>query len=722
MIAAATVSRDGVRAELLTLAAGREAAAGRRLVLIVDGLEEDTGTPPIVGLLPNRPHENLRIIVASRHGPELPIPQRHPLAGVAPYSLTPSPFAADIRDRAITELDTLLHGPAEHRELVALITAANGLTGTELTELTGMAPFEIDTLLRRAAGRSFRASPIPFSLDGATDEVYALAHETLQRTAEQRLGPHHLNTSMDRLHAWADYYREQTWPEQTPDFLLRRYFAVLDQHRDQPRMATLALDTFRHDRIRARTGGDATALAEIRTVQQRICDQPDPDLLNTARLARHRDSLHHRNTEIPIALPALWARLGQPDRAENLAQGLPALSDQSNALASIAAALATMEPERALQLAARAETFARTITDPESQALALANIAVSLVTVDSERALQLAERALQLNERAEILTAHAELTGHADTATGRWERAWALISIAEVLVSTSPEHALQVIECAETLVDTIAAWEYAYALRAIASALAAVDADRAEALVDTIADPAEHVSALIGIATELTTVDPDHAIQLIERARILSYSINDPGPRASVLTEIAEVLADVDPERAIEFAHTIADPADQAAALTAIATKLATGEPDRAMEVIESAKTLVDTIADPAFQDSALVRNRQGAGHCGLRPAEHLARSITDPEQQVFAFLNISDAIAESLVRSRLPIQHAGSESLISTAPTPVPTSTLHVRSKRLLALTWSVAPWALPVAVLATVDSTALHVFASEMLSPPPT
>ncbi len=62
--------------------------------------------------------------------------------------LTFSPFAVGVRDRAVAELDAQLRGSAQHRALLALITAANGLTGSELTD---MAPFEIDALLRGAA-------------------------------------------------------------------------------------------------------------------------------------------------------------------------------------------------------------------------------------------------------------------------------------------------------------------------------------------------------------------------------------------------------------------------------------------------------------------------------------------------------------------------------------------------------------------------------------------
>ncbi|WP_288047840.1 hypothetical protein [Nocardia sp.] len=139
------VSRDGLCAEMLTTAAEREAVAKRRLILVVDGLDEDSGTPSIASLLPVRPHENLRVIVASRHGPEIPIPERHPLSAAVGYELGKSQFAAGLEHRARSELRSLLADPA-YRYMVALITAAKGLTGREIAELTDLAPFEIDPL------------------------------------------------------------------------------------------------------------------------------------------------------------------------------------------------------------------------------------------------------------------------------------------------------------------------------------------------------------------------------------------------------------------------------------------------------------------------------------------------------------------------------------------------------------------------------------------------
>ena len=64
------------------------------------------------------------------------------------------------------------------------------------------------------------------------------------------------------------------------------------------------------------TGGDAAALNEVTITLDLIASQDDPDLTAALTLARHRDYLADRNTNIPTDLPAVWATLGQYIRAE----------------------------------------------------------------------------------------------------------------------------------------------------------------------------------------------------------------------------------------------------------------------------------------------------------------------------------------------------------------------------------------------------------------------
>lgn len=80
-------TRDEQLRLALDRAAERSAAAGRRLVLVVDGLDEDHGVTAgpdchsIAALLPRTPPHGMRIIVAGRPHPPVPddVPGDHPL-------------------------------------------------------------------------------------------------------------------------------------------------------------------------------------------------------------------------------------------------------------------------------------------------------------------------------------------------------------------------------------------------------------------------------------------------------------------------------------------------------------------------------------------------------------------------------------------------------------------------------------------------------------------
>ena len=82
-------------------------------------------------------------------------------------------------------------------------------------------------------------------------------------------------------------------------------------------MIACGLDAARQDRMLDITGGDATALAEIRAALDLIAAQDYPDLASALALACRRDQLTDRNTHIPASLPAVWpcSRPGHPGRS-----------------------------------------------------------------------------------------------------------------------------------------------------------------------------------------------------------------------------------------------------------------------------------------------------------------------------------------------------------------------------------------------------------------------
>ena len=286
--------------------------------------------------------------------------------------VAPSAYAQDIRTLAQQELRRLLRGTPAEQDLLGLLTAARGgLSGPDLAALTGESLWEIEDVLHGLAGRTFTRRVSTWQ-PGDGPEVYLLGHEELQATAQAYFGGQRLAGYQDRLHAWAEEYRDRGWPGGTPEYLLSGYFQMLTADGDTARLAACATDAARHDRMLDITGGDAAALNEVIITLDLIAAQDDPYLTAALSLARHRDYLAGRNTHIPASLPALWATLGQHIRAEAVAASITDPFWQSRALAEVAGVLA-----RAGQYE-QAETVAHSITDPYWQARALAEVAGGL--------------------------------------------------------------------------------------------------------------------------------------------------------------------------------------------------------------------------------------------------------------------------------------------------------------------------------------------------------
>jgi hypothetical protein len=233
-------TRDQCFLDLLDRAATASEAQGERLVLLIDGLDEDRGvtTRPdahsIAALLPVRPPTALRVIVTGRPNPPIPtdVPDGHPLRDPAAVRLlTTSLRAQVVRQDGQRELKRLLQGTSTEQDLLGLLTAEGGLSAFDLAELTGRSTWDVNEHLIAVTGRTF----MPFVGRWRPDTtVYMLGHEELQEQATVFLGPTRLGDYRQRLHTWADHYRDQSWPVDTPEYLLRDYYPLLRAINDLP--------------------------------------------------------------------------------------------------------------------------------------------------------------------------------------------------------------------------------------------------------------------------------------------------------------------------------------------------------------------------------------------------------------------------------------------------------------------------------------------------------
>jgi hypothetical protein len=319
------VPTTGGEAQLrdLTLrAAERCRAEGRRLILVVDGLDEDRSPadgPSIAALLPLRPPAGMRVLVAGRPSPPLPadVPADHPLRGAVTLQLSSSEHAEAALLPARFELGMLLSDGPIARDVLGLLTASGGgLSAADLTELTGATASDVvevlstNILLARPSRRVRDASR------------YVFMHTVLRETAAEVLGSSDIAAYQQRLHAWADVYRSRRWPPETPEYLLDDYFALLRGFEDAGRILVLARDRYRQDRLLRFIGPDA-ALAEILTAADIIAigDTVNADALNALIVALQRPDLltsKAANASAQAALALLHVRAGNAREAARI--------------------------------------------------------------------------------------------------------------------------------------------------------------------------------------------------------------------------------------------------------------------------------------------------------------------------------------------------------------------------------------------------------------------
>ncbi|MEU4447736.1 hypothetical protein AB0K14_07245 [Actinosynnema sp. NPDC050801] len=431
---AADTARETRLLGLLDTAAHACAGRGETLVLVVDGLDEDSAAVAgagedrsIAALLPVAPPAGMRIVVSGRPNPPLPgdVPEHHPLRDPAVVRrLAPSAAARVVRDSMEREVTRLLHGSAVGSDLLGLLAASGGgLTGDDLAGLTGLSRAEVEEQLRTVAGRSFTRRGSHFR-PGTLPDVYLLGHEELQVAVVDHLGERIVEYRR-RLHAWADEYRDRGWPADTPEYLLRGYHAVLVAIGEFDRALALCTDPDRQERMLDMSGGDAHALDEIRSLSEALAAREQPDLGALARLAVRHEVLSAHSAGVPDELPALWVSLGSAARALALARSvwqpfkalvrvaeeLFAAGHRDLAAEAVRHALAAVQSE-SLHLERRsmlatvvevlvmageptwAEAVGQELDDPPWWAHALLNAADQMITRgESERALALANQA-----------------------------------------------------------------------------------------------------------------------------------------------------------------------------------------------------------------------------------------------------------------------------------------------------------------------------------------
>jgi lipopolysaccharide biosynthesis regulator YciM len=676
-------ARPGQLLRLLEGAAHRSREAGRRLLVVVDGLDEDTSTatgrPSIAGLLPFRPPHEVRVLVASRPNPDLPgdVDDDHPLCTITPQPLTASPHALHVKRLAKNELDKLVTGTEFQQEVLGLITASGGgLTRTDLEELTRRPPYELDGLgglFGRTVGG--RISPTP-AVGRPAERVYLFTHETLREVAEEQYGAS-LAKYRDRLHAWAAAYRDRSWPPETPLYLLRGYPRLLAATGDLDRLLAAATDRTRQDRMLDLTGGDALALTEISTTTNLITQQPTPDLGALLLLAVTRDDLTERNSNIPAVLPSVWIILAHPTRATALAHGISDPEVRVRALTwMVTEAFNAGDRDHAKRLATTAEQQVSKITDPKARAQALTDLSGAVAAAGfHDRAEQLAREITDPGSRSEALTGLARVVavaGDHDRAerlaqeiTDPRSRAAALTKLARAVAAAGDDDgAARLATVAEQHISEITTSVYrAEELSELARVVAAAgDHDRAARLATAAERTSENTGPswrakvlikLVGVAA--ATGDHDCAERLISAAEQLVREITQPELRAVVVAQLIGAVAAAGDHDGAERLATAAErtsentgPSWHAKVLIDLVEVVAVaGDHDRAVRLATAAEQHSRKITNPEWRVRDLIKLARVVALAGDHDrAARLAQEIIDPQPRTEALIDLVEVVA----------------------------------------------------------------------------
>jgi Flp pilus assembly protein TadD len=570
-----TGARVGAWLSLLASTAAQAEERARRLIVVVDGLDEDDagavprrGRPSIASLLPRHPPPGVRFIVTSRPDPGLPddVPAGHPLRTCAVRYLAVSWVAEDLAQRAQQELRDLLAGSQTALDVVGYIAGSGGgLTKRDLSALTGAPPLKIDPIVRGVFGRSLQTRAPTDLRDAETNyasRVYLFAHETLRVIAEEQLGTE-LARYQQGIHDWIGSFASLGWPDTTPGYAVRGYLRLLTTTGDAARMAALARDPRRHAFLSRATTSDYTAFTEIRNAQELLTGQSAPNLQALVELAVYRHAIFIRNQSISVGLPAVWAQLGRFDHAEALATAIARPDARDEALRAVTTVMAQARDFD------RAEAIARAISGPHGRDKMLQALALKSATNgDLTRAEQLVHAINGLYVKHETLQALA-------------------IEAAKTGDPSRAEYLTQAISDRDAQDET---------RRTVAAAIArSGDLTRAETLARSITTPYPRDKALSAVAAAIARSGD------LTRAETLARSITTPYPRDEALSAVAAAIArSGDLTRAETLAQSITTPYPRDEALSAVAAAIArSGDLTRADVVAYS-------ISNPDARDRAL--------------------------------------------------------------------------------------------------------------------
>lgn len=402
-------------------AARASRSRGNKLVLIVDGLDEDQGIHlgSIASVLPANPPDGVKVLLTSRPHPGIPsdVPRDHPLRDCIPRAIADWPDAEQTRALAIEELKDNYAGGELQQRIIGLLTAAGG--GLSLKDIAAILSVPALTLMRTLASsfaRSFRTRLPAHSPQ--EENFYLFGHDTLREVAEELLAQE-LAPFRGLLSDWAQRYASSGWPTDTPEYLLTAYGTALSMAGYSEELFALVTDSRRQNQTIARTGSNATSLEELKLLRHHLSQSDQESPFRHAVISESMSRVTLPSLEPPQELPVALSRLGDYGSAEGWARQLKLPYVRATALCQVAIEAAVVYTDWAFQLAHDAVELAPAVKVSSARERLLAAAAGALAATQRTReALDVAETISDVAAKYACLGAVAEHVWQRDSKGG----------------------------------------------------------------------------------------------------------------------------------------------------------------------------------------------------------------------------------------------------------------------------------------------------------------
>ena len=317
--------------ELLKKTAAKASKKGKKLVLIVDGLDEDKSEErekwSILSRIPKEEIPNLIVILSCRYVPSLPEDLRLGDIHCTEIDVKQSKFLKDCKNKIAEELEAFKKADdSTGRDVISLLAYAGGpLTEKDLLDIIRkkrqpeeLYPYQVTDIFKKSTSRTFRAvsqKSTPLSSDNS--KAFTFAHKDIAEMAAQDFLDANNMRNEQLIDEWCDSYSRLGWPKGTPIYLLTDYLDLLANGSRWGRLAQLLANNYFIDHILKKMWSNSNYIRLFDAVLAELATE-NADLVLIGSLSCQKSRLVSFNSCIPEELPVVIAHLGDIESAREI--------------------------------------------------------------------------------------------------------------------------------------------------------------------------------------------------------------------------------------------------------------------------------------------------------------------------------------------------------------------------------------------------------------------